>query len=149
SLTVVLAHYAASKKDYKAAMGYLAATTLLGVVFLVVKAYEYNSKFEHDILPGKIGELVPGVGLERERSMHSIGMQYVVRVRGQLEKIVSEGDAGSELVKECSALLEDMKGKATKEEYIAPLTPAQVGGRVNDILHKHHDHPPHISPAIP
>src|SRR5262249_2653933 len=46
-------------------------------------------------------------------------------------------------------LLEDMKGKATKEEYIAPLTPAQVGGRVNDILHKHHDHPPHISPAIP
>src|SRR5687768_8850102 len=58
SLTVVLAHYAAAKGNFKHTTYYIAATTLLGVVFLGIKAVEYNSKFKHDILPGRIGELV-------------------------------------------------------------------------------------------
>ena len=39
----------------------------LVLVFLGVKAYEYNAKFEHDILPGHIGELLAGMGLTREQ----------------------------------------------------------------------------------
>jgi cytochrome c oxidase subunit 3 len=63
SLTVVLAHYSAGKGNFKAATMYIVATTVLGCVFLGVKAWEYNSKFAHDILPGRIGELLdfPGV----------------------------------------------------------------------------------------
>src|SRR5947209_13139543 len=58
SLTVVLAHYAAGKGNFRQATLFIAATLALGVVFLVVKAYEYKAKFDHDILPGHIGESV-------------------------------------------------------------------------------------------
>src|SRR5262245_25988076 len=84
SLTVVLAHYAASKNNFKQATQYIAATTALGLIFLGVKAYEYNSKFKHDVLPGHMGELLPGMGLPRERQFQAVGMQYVERIRGQL-----------------------------------------------------------------
>src|SRR5262245_27089267 len=49
SLTVVLAHYACGKGDFKAATWFVVATAALGLIFLGVKAYEYNSKFQHDI----------------------------------------------------------------------------------------------------
>src|SRR5947209_3997455 len=90
SLTVVLAHWAAGKGNFKAATLYLAATLVLGCVFLGIKAYEYKSKFDHDILPGRIGELLPGMSLQREKQFHDVGMTYVTRVRGQLEHIVME-----------------------------------------------------------
>ena len=38
---------------------YIGVTLALGCVFLGIKAYEYKAKFEHDILPGQIGENVP------------------------------------------------------------------------------------------
>src|SRR5262249_52454734 len=47
SLTVVLAHYAAGRGQFKQATLYIAATAGLGILFLLVKAYEYNSKFKH------------------------------------------------------------------------------------------------------
>ena len=56
SLTVVLAHYAAGRGNYRNALLYVGATAALGTVFLVIKGFEYNSKFEHDILPGHVGE---------------------------------------------------------------------------------------------
>src|SRR3954469_19748944 len=56
SLTVVLAHFEATKRNFKKATGYIAITLALGAVFLVVKGVEYNAKFSHDILPGHIGE---------------------------------------------------------------------------------------------
>src|SRR4051812_12244568 len=57
SLTVVLAHYAAGKGNYKNAMLYLTATLVLGIVFMSIKGYEYRAKWNHDILPGRIGDL--------------------------------------------------------------------------------------------
>jgi cytochrome c oxidase subunit 3 len=90
SLTVVLAHYAAAHGNFKRATRFVAVTALLGCVFLVIKAYEYNSKFEHDILPGRIGELLPGMGLDRERAFHQVGVQYVERVRGQLAATIDK-----------------------------------------------------------
>src|SRR5579859_1063245 len=56
SLTVVLAHLAIGRGDVKQAVIYLAVTLALGVVFLVVKGIEYQGKFEHQILPGRVFE---------------------------------------------------------------------------------------------
>jgi cytochrome c oxidase subunit 3 len=150
SLTVVLAHLANSQGNHKRAVLFVAATLALGVVFLVVKAYEYNSKFEHDILPGRIGELLPGISLDFEKANHNSAMQYVHRVREQLEHITKEGDADSEGVKKCAALLKEMEGVAAKDkDFKPPLTPAVVGERVNAILHEHEKDKIHLTPAIP
>jgi cytochrome c oxidase subunit 3 len=165
SLTVVLAHFAAGKGNFKNATIYVAITLALGILFLGIKAWEYNAKFEHDILPGRIGELLPGMGLQREQQMHAIGMQYVDRVRGQLKDelakagIKSEADlsGASEEVKLCHELLRRMEGTPIKGGYTPPLTPAQVGAEVNDILHQVHEKQNkgekisdlHLAPAIP
>src|SRR4051794_13614620 len=82
SVTVVLAHYAVTRGHFKLATRYVAATFVLGAVFLGIKAYEYNAKFKHDILPGRIGESLPGLSVERSKAYNPTGMQYVERVRG-------------------------------------------------------------------
>src|SRR5262245_7118309 len=167
SLTVVLAHYAATKGNFKKATLYVGITLALGVVFLVIKAVEYNSKLEHDILPGRIGELLPGMGQQRERRFHNVGMQYVERVRGQLSGYVEKHSDGvpaatvlankgqeiegaPEEIKACYDLLDRMTEKAPDPNtlaYTPPLPPAEVGARVNQLLH---DHPKlHLTPAIP
>jgi cytochrome c oxidase subunit 3 len=230
SLTVVLAHLANSQGKHGQAAAYVAATLALGVVFLVVKAYEYNSKFEHDILPGRIGELLPGMGTPIEKQYHSSGMQYVERVREQvavIEKKAPEvaaiqgvalylhdiepatnadfstqatnilGNLDTQLV-ELNKRFDDLKlprvsnrarkdpkarteyletlrqqvatvsqknplvaqvGRLSQEmlgrqnprtqEYIPPLTPGQVGERVNAILHDHEHEHVRLTPAIP
>ncbi len=107
SLTVVLAHHAAHIGKARQAMIYVAVTLALGGLFLGIKGFEYNSKFKHDILPGRIGEVLPpklpeapeglnekqaaawrfGEAFRREQQFHAVGMQYVERVRGQLADI--------------------------------------------------------------
>lgn len=156
SLTVVLAHYAAGKGQFKQATYYIGITTALGVVFLGVKAYEYKSKFDHDILPGHVGELKEGMGTAREKQFHAVGMQYVERVRVQAEHVV-EKEPDSDEGKACAAMLAKMKGQEVKDalgnvvSYTPPLSPAQVGSEVNDILEKAHKNKKevHLTPAIP
>lgn len=161
SLTVVLAHYAAGQQNYKQATMYIGITLALGVVFLGIKAYEYQQKFAHDILPGRMGELLPGMGLQREKQFHAVGMQYVRRVTHQLAEAVKKDDEKSgyldpEVREMITALQADMKDgtaneKIDDDKYRSPLTPALVGERVNEILHKGHDKKKevHLSPAIP
>jgi hypothetical protein len=104
---------------------YVAITLALGAVFLIIKYTEYKSKFQHDILPGHIGETLPPVvsreefasrhrdhikdmneeqilhgrqaeyarehpdhGMLHDRLLYANGMQYVVRVRGQLNDML-------------------------------------------------------------
>src|SRR5262249_41159730 len=86
SLTVVLAHYAAHHGDFKKATMYIGVTLALGAVFLLIKAVEYKSKWDHDILPGHIGESLVGpkvtdMNYEREKLLYANGMQYVDRVK--------------------------------------------------------------------
>jgi cytochrome c oxidase subunit 3 len=52
SLTMALAVRAAQLGRRKALMGFLAATAILGTVFLGVKVVEYKDKFEHHHVPG-------------------------------------------------------------------------------------------------
>lgn len=161
SLTVVLAHFAATKRNFKQATMYIALTLALGGVFLVVKAVEYRSKFSHDILPGRIGELVssPSLTLEREKLMHANGVEYVNRVRAQVEAVLKEHEETSgahklpaPIVEKVTVLRDAMNsGKYEDGAYKSPLTPAQVGTRVNQILEEADkaNVELHLSPAIP
>jgi cytochrome c oxidase subunit 3 len=178
SLTVVLAHYYAHYGQYKKATGFVAVTLALGTLFLVIKAYEYNSKFQHDILPGHIGELrTPPAKdeaeaekrfprtLQHQREFHQVGMQYVNRVKEQMTAIVLRGtgkDALSNLtpedlkgkpdeIKDCYNLVQEINNGIKEEgsSLTQFLTPAEVGDRVNKLLEKHEDKDLHIAPAIP
>ncbi len=164
SFTVVLAHHAAVKADMKKATSYVAITLALGGVFLGIKAYEYNSKFQHDILPGHIGESLPypakGGGdndlkaIEREKHEHATGMQYFHRVQLQLEAI-KKSSIDAEIQKECNALLDAMTATTAAEgqavAFHRPPSPAEVGERVNEILEKAEKKGVtlHLTPAIP
>jgi cytochrome c oxidase subunit 3 len=159
SFTVVLAHHAAVKADMKKVTLYIAATLALGAVFLGIKAYEYNSKFQHDILPGHIGESLPVArkdagkeeltladlkNIEREKDFNPTGMSYFHRVEGQLDEIIKNG-ADGKVKDECQSLRDDMAKTLNRP------SPAEVGRRVNEILeHAEKDHQDvHLTPAIP
>src|SRR6266404_6606788 len=60
SVSVVIAHWALEKANVKLAVQMIGITLALGCVFLVIKAVEYKSKFDHDIIPGHIGEHLDG-----------------------------------------------------------------------------------------
>jgi cytochrome c oxidase subunit III len=177
SLTVVLAHHVALKGQMRAAAGYVAITLSLGAVFLVIKFFEYKSKFEHDILPGHIGETRPVDDPEfarkhpdqvaaRERLVHDNGVQYLTRVRTELETIKKAVEAKREkateqgttyeptpVEEECLTLLDkDMAGgQAADGSYRPPVSPTEVGAKVNHILHQAEEKgvDVHLTPAIP
>jgi cytochrome c oxidase subunit 3 len=158
SLTVVLAHYAATRRNFKQATQLIAATMGLGVLFLVVKAYEYKAKFDHDIIPGHIGESlsVEGLTIEREKLFHPTGMQYVHRVSDQLQAIHDNPGIGQATKDECDELLKQIQARGLvtipgKEDqvYTRPLSPSDVGTRVNKLLEEHESEGLRLSPAIP
>jgi cytochrome c oxidase subunit 3 len=154
SLTVVLAHYAAVHGNFKRATQYVAVTLSLGALFLVIKGFEYQSKWSHDILPGHLGESVPGMTTEREKLYHPNNVQYVHRVRGQLEAITKEGKASAGALSACAALLHDIDAagieqKDGKSTFVGALSAPQLGERVNTILHEHEDEGLRLTPAIP
>lgn len=172
SFTVVLAHHAAVKADMKKAASYIGITLALGAVFLAIKAYEYNAKFQHDILPGHIGETLPYpekdlptpekggsdkslLAVEREKHDHAAGMQYFHRVQLQLEAI-KNGSIDAEIQKECNALLNEMTSATAAADgqpaaFHRPPGPAEVGERVNHILERAEEKGAslHLTPAIP
>src|ERR1700722_5063872 len=140
SLTVVLAHYAATKRNFRQATLYIGATLALGGVFLAVKAVEYKAKFDHDILPGHIGESLsaPNLTLERDRLNYPTGMQYVHPVIKQLDRIAEGGPTKEEcapLEAELAALEAELerRGGPTNKENAALLAKIQVASR-NPVL---------------
>lgn len=63
SLTMALAVRGAQTNDKAATVKYLAITIACAFAFLVVKYFEYSSKFEHGFLPGSLyhgHEFIPG-----------------------------------------------------------------------------------------
>jgi cytochrome c oxidase subunit 3 len=159
SLTVVLAHYAAHHGNFKRATLYIGVTLALGAVFLAIKAVEYKSKWDHDILPGHIGEVripanIADLTFEREKLLHANGMQYLNRVREQMEEALKNGSAEAAGLKgEFEELLEKgLKGGTYPDgTYRSPLSPAQLGTRVNHILEETDKTGKtiHLTPAIP
>ncbi len=131
SVTVVLAHYSLTKKNVQHAMMYLGISLALGLVFLGVKAYEYNSKFYHSILPGRIPEKLDG----------PMGPRYMRKVKHQLEHV----DEDQPLYDEMQALLTKIK--------TTNISPQEVSDEAKEIVHKtendYHRHDLHLSYAIP
>src|SRR5262249_1897673 len=116
SLTVVLAHHALAKGNVSRAVQYVGATLLLGCVFLGVKYTEYKSKFEHDILPGHIGENLSG----------ATGQLYFEKIRDQLRERIQ---AKHEMAEQCQNLLSQMIGT----EGVVKLSPGEIGKEINDL----------------
>jgi len=167
SFTVVLAHYMVVKRNFRAATLLIGGTLALGALFLVVKAYEYKGKYDHDILPGLMGEsLLVRKGMDgkevgapmtpdKERLLYPTSVAWYERVRGELKAIVDKGPADDKYVKESADLLEKMNGKDVtvdgKAQYVPPLSPAVLGNEVNELLEaaEKDGKPLHIAPAIP
>src|SRR5262249_16929883 len=78
----------------------------------------------------------PDEQLRRAKEMHAVGMQYVDRVRGQLEE-VAKGSNSPEIKEKCAALLASMTGEQIKDRagvvtsYRSPVSPTRVGDEVN------------------
>jgi len=180
SFTVVLAHYMVVKRNFKAATLLIGGTLALGALFLVVKAYEYKGKYDHDILPGLMGENLlvrkdkdgKEVGkpmtADKERLLYPTSVAWYEHVRGELKAIVDKGPADDKYAKESAELLDAMNGKdvtrtdaqgnAVKNEkgeelkdYVPPLSPAELGNRVNELLENAEKDGKtlHVAPAIP
>jgi cytochrome c oxidase subunit 3 len=111
SLTVVLAHSALAKGNVKQAVQYIGVTFALGLVFIGIKAVEYNAKFEHSILPGRIPEKLDGPE----------GARFVRRVQAELKHIAEGHGHATPKAKEMSEqLLKDLP----------KLSPQQINERI-------------------
>lgn len=55
SLTMALAVHAAQTSKKRSLVGWLSATGILGLAFLVIKGFEYAAKWEHNLVPGLHG----------------------------------------------------------------------------------------------
>jgi cytochrome c oxidase subunit 3 len=133
SLSIVLCHWClheakkatdetAKKGLIRKATMYMGITLALGCVFLGIKAMEYKSKFDHQILPGRIFEL------KNEESPQKY--KYQRHVKDQLERIVNPKDdaekahyaVNAEALPLCKALLDDIVA--------SKLTPKEINERV-------------------
>jgi cytochrome c oxidase subunit 3 len=133
SLTVVLAHWAIGKGNVKLAALYVVITLVLGAVFLAVKAFEYNSKFAHNILPGHIFER-----FDAPNGPDSLG-----ELRRQLSAIVEgKTPAKTDAKEACAALLAALQ--VTPDH--PPLSAEELAARVNKIHGMDPDM--HLTPAI-
>jgi cytochrome c oxidase subunit 3 len=171
SLTVVLAHFAIGRGEVKKAAGYIGVSLALGIVFLGIKAVEYRSKWDHDILPGHIGD-----HLDPNSRTYSdaIAFWYKDRVRAQLIHAVgplvdataaaapaAEGDAKAKAAPDTHAekghldtsspayaAAKDLQKRLDGDKDHLPLSPLEVGREVNELLEKH-EGAIHLSPYVP
>jgi cytochrome c oxidase subunit 3 len=106
----------------------ITATLLLGGVFLVIKAIEYKSKFDHGIIPGRIFE--PSPRSHYTQMDDAGGRRYVDHVRKQLTLLAADADkpGASAEAKACKDVLEKL----------ANLTPDQVHEEI-EALHKKYE----------
>ncbi len=104
SLTIVLAHWSLHHGSTNKAVVYIFITLALGGVFLVIKAIEYKSKFDHQILPGRIYEKLDG----------PTGDRYVRKVEAQLSEIIKSTSAFDGFRAEVDSLRTDLD-KAKKD----------------------------------
>jgi cytochrome c oxidase subunit III len=128
SLSVVLCHWclheAHRKTDegerralVKKATMYLGLTLALGCVFLAIKAVEYKSKFDHEILPGRIFEL---------KNDSQQNYKYMRHVREQLAELVKHGKEDTDAQKKAKALAVTLLADIDR----GALSPKEVNERV-------------------
>jgi len=125
SLTVVLAHWAIGRGNVRRATMFLLVTLGLGLLFLGIKAVEYKSKWDHNILPGHVFDNVEGPR----------GDEYMREVRKELEEIVPQ-EAGDQLDEAQQAFNAEHHYPAER-----PLAPSEMAGKLG-ITPEELDHRP-------
>lgn len=131
SVSVVLAHWALTRHNTKQAVSYIALTLILGTVFLVVKGFEYQAKWEHKILPGYLFDRVDGAR----------GVQYLNLVKDQLKHAEEHAHA------EVRPAIKSLMAKLELKDNQAQITPAEVSRQVKELLEK--DETLHLTPIVP
>jgi cytochrome c oxidase subunit 3 len=138
SVTVVLAHLALTRGQFQRAAQYIGVSLALGLVFLGIKAYEYNSKYQHGVLPGWVYDNVEG----------KRGTEYMIRIREDLKHLESNHySIDPEVAELCSKLAKDLELK----DGHAFIAPAAVRDRVDKILKTAEEKGQeiHLTPVIP
>jgi cytochrome c oxidase subunit 3 len=115
SFTMVLAVHAAQIGSRKALVIFLILTMLLGGVFLGVKAYEWNEKFEEHHVPGPTFHL-EGSNMQGQAQLF-FSLYFAMTGLHALHMIVGEGLL-------LYLLIQAMAGKYTPKYY----TPVDIGG---------------------
>lgn len=77
SITMVMAWASLKLNDFGKFRKYLGATFLLGVVFLIIKGFEYSSKFEHGLLPSTSNFFATYFTMTGLHGLHVIGGMIV------------------------------------------------------------------------
>lgn len=85
SFFVVMAHEAMHSQQFGKAKKYLALTFLCACIFLGIKAVEYNGKFAHDILPGRIPQTT-------EESITKTVGAIGILTEQNLNRLITEGE---------------------------------------------------------
>jgi len=138
SVTVVLAHLALTRGQFPRAAQYIGASLALGLVFLGIKAYEYNSKYQHGVMPGWVYDNVEG----------KRGTEYMIRIREDLKLLESNHySTDPEVAELCSKLAKDLELK----DGHAFIVPAAVRDQVDKILKTAEEKGQeiHLTPVIP
>jgi cytochrome c oxidase subunit 3 len=133
SVTVVLAHYFLTKREVGTAVAFVGVTLALGTVFLVIKGFEYNAKYQHGILPGHVFDRLDG----------KRGIEYIQTVKGELKEIVVSKYAGPAAAG-CQQLAKELEVNANGQ---ARVTPTEAAKRVKELLEEDEDL--HLTPQIP
>ncbi len=124
SLTVVLAHWALTRRNIKLATLCIAVTLALGGVFLGIKAVEYKAKWDHRILPGQVGEKLDSPS----------GQQYFEKVRLLLRDQVNKPEVAG--VVAAQQLVDELEFEKDGK----PITPpASIKQQVDDLEAKYPD----------
>jgi cytochrome c oxidase subunit 3 len=145
SLTVVLAHSAISQGQIKKAVQYIGVTLALGTLFLVVKAFEYKSKWDHHVLPGHV---------QFDRYYGSAGLEYRRNLAEDLEKTVKEAkDKG--VRDHCEKILaliktqqaEEIKNGTSSNPNEVEKKTRELSKQVEELVHEYPDL--HVQYVIP
>jgi cytochrome c oxidase subunit 3 len=89
SVTVVLAHKVLGQGKVGEAVIYMMVTLALGGVFLVIKAFEYNAKYHHNILPGYVRETVDASYLKDLKDKTLPQMRSIASRTPEQEKVLA------------------------------------------------------------
>lgn len=153
SLAVLLAIKQLKNNNTSSSTMYLGISLVLGTVFLGVKAFEYKGKFSHGIIPGNIGECLPGMSTQREKLLQQNGLAYVRKVQAQLRIICANvnndnlKDQPEAIQKAHGIYLLTLDGKDSENNYMRPISPGQLGEKVNSLIAEFPQL--HLPPAIP
>src|SRR5262245_40369637 len=166
SFTVVMAHSAITRGNTKRCVHLVGVTLAMGVVFLIIKWFEYSGKFSHGIKQGLMADNLldpdiattnPKLAAYMKEKFHMTpgqhpydangAMAYKLEIKSNLMAMLQSPEAfhltaGSEALKECQALLDKINGVGG-----APITPLEVGLAVNNLMHEHEEI--HLRPYVP